>query len=148
MTAVVGIDASLTRTGIACADGRLVSIAPKRRRDDRAARLWEFARALRPLIPRGEAGAVIEGYAVTANRGRSGAHLAELGGVIRLTLFEFAVPWVEVAPSTLKKFATGNGHADKAAMVAAAVEAGGAPANDDEADAFWLRRYGIEEVSW
>lgn len=148
MIAVIGVDASLTRTGLARADGRLVSIVPKAGANDRARRLFEIVSVFRRNLPTGEAGAVIERYNPRGQQGYTMAHLAELGGVLRLVLFEFAIPWVEVPPSTLKKFATGKGNADKDAMVAAARAAGADPANHDEADAFWLRRYGIEEVSW
>lgn len=48
---------------------------------------------------------------------------------------------VTVAPSQLKKFATGRGNANKAEMTAAAMRHGWQPGDtctDDEADAYWL----------
>lgn len=77
-------------------------------------------------------------------QGLTMAKLGEAAGVVKLRLFRMGVPFVLVAPKALKKFATGNGNASKDEMVAACKAAGGVPANDDEADAFWLRRYGLE----
>ena len=47
-------------------------------------------------------------------------------------------------PSSVKLFATGKGNANKDRMIAAAIEAGArGNVNDDEADAFHLRRMGL-----
>lgn len=48
----------------------------------------------------------------------------------------------KVHPGTLKKFATGNGHAKKEEMLNACKKRFGfIPSNDDEADALWLLEY-------
>lgn len=64
--------------------------------------------------------------------------LGEVGGVLRLLVYEYGVPFVVVPPTSLKKFATGNAAADKAAMVAAAKKEGANVADDNQADAFFL----------
>lgn len=74
-------------------------------------------------------------------------------GILLEHLFELDVAFVEITPSSLKRFATGNGNADKDAMIVAATErAAISPLNDDEADAWHLRRmarcaYGLETAS-
>jgi len=144
---VVGLDLSLARTGMALTDGRLVSIRPKAGADDRGRRLhqivsditaWLTASRIPPSL------AVIERYSPGGIQGLTASHIGELGGVVRLRLFELAIPWIEVPPAALKKYATGSGGASKEMMTAAAEVAGADPNNHDEADAFWLRRYGLE----
>jgi Holliday junction resolvasome RuvABC endonuclease subunit len=53
-----------------------------------------------------------------------------------------------VAASTLKKYATGNGRADKPAMYAAAKARGldKNVASDDEVDALWVLDYALHEL--
>ena len=54
------------------------------------------------------------------------------------------VPIVEIPPTTLKKFATGSGNADKPKMLAEAIRRlayGGSSL--DEADALWLLQMGL-----
>ena len=51
-----------------------------------------------------------------------------------------------VHTGTLKKFATGKGNAGKGAMIEAARKAGFTPADDNEADAIWLREFAIDDL--
>ena len=81
---------------------------------------------------------VIEGYSFHS-RGRGTIARAELGGVFRLALHDRGIPWVEVSPSSLKRYATGKGNAPKEAVLASAIRRLGYPGHlDDEADALWL----------
>lgn len=141
---VVGLDLSTRSCGVARHDGRLVTIKPRAGAEDPARRLDEIETGVGHHIhPRCEL-AVIEGYGAGSVRGMTIAKLGEVAGVVKLRLFRMGVPFTLVPPSSLKKFATGKGNASKDLMVAACVAAGGCPSNDDEADAFWLRRYGLE----
>ena len=54
------------------------------------------------------------------------------------------VPYEGVAVGTIKRFATGKGNADKAAMTAAMRARGFAPADDNEADAIALLLWATE----
>ena len=54
------------------------------------------------------------------------------------------VPYGGVPVGTIKKFATGRGNADKAAMIAAMQARGFAPADDNEADALAILLHSIK----
>lgn len=142
---IAGIDSSTKRIGYAGPDGRLWSISARAGSKDRARRLHELGRQLERAIllyPPRPAIAIIEGYALNTP-GRLGlTRQAEIGGVIRRLLFELGIPFLEIEPSRLKLYATGNGNASKEAMIAAAIELDAAPLNDDEADALHLRALG------
>lgn len=142
---VVGLDVSTAATGLAMPDGTCRTIRPWATAQEPARRLNEILSLLDPYLRLARADlAVIEGY---SPGGRGGPHalmrLAEVGGAVRLRLFELGVPYVEVAPSTLKKYATGFGGSakrkvSKDEMVDAARQSGAVVASGDEADAWWL----------
>ena len=143
---IVGLDLSTKRVGLAAADGELVSISAHAGAEDPYRRLHELGReierALR-LRPPAPDLVVVEGYslAVFGAGILSKIRLGEIGGIVRTRLFEMGIPFVDVPPSSLKRFATGNGNAKKEQMVARAIELGARRnVNDDEADAFHLRR--------
>lgn len=92
----------------------------------------------------------IEGYALGSARGASRSHATgELGGVVRLAIWEASIPFVVVPPASLKKYATGKGNSGKPEVLAAAIRRLGYLGHDDnEADALWLlqmarARYGL-----
>lgn len=60
----------------------------------------------------------VEGYAYVRNIS-SFVTLVEIGTMIRLTLRNMAIPWVEVPPSVLKKWTTNSGNASKEEMASA-----------------------------
>lgn len=57
----------------------------------------------------------IEGYAYNANMGGS-AKLHELGGIVKQYLYDHNIAFLEVSPTSAKKFFTGKGSADKLLM--------------------------------
>ena len=143
---VVGLDLSTRRIGFAAADGQLLSISGHADARDPYRRLHELTRelgrafALRP--PRPDL-VVLEDYSLGSPGRIALIRLGEIGGVTRMRLFELDVAFHLVRPSSLKLFATGKGNADKAAMVERAIVLGArGNVNDDEADAFHLRRMG------
>jgi len=81
----------------------------------------------------------IEGYAYS--RPNQAHQMGELGGVLRLLLHWVGHSWIEVAPSALKKFATGQGNADKDQVMLQVYKRWGfeAPTNN-VADAFVLAK--------
>lgn len=60
--------------------------------------------------------AVIELYAFSMKQSSSQTSLAELGGVMRNKLFKSGIRIFEVPPTSIKKWFTGNGSADKVQM--------------------------------
>lgn len=144
---VVGLDLSLTATGTCDSNGADVFKSKERG----VRRLVDIRdHVLNLCLDRdGDVFVVMEGYSMGGQRGSAGVGqmLGELGGVIRVALHEAEVPWLEVPPSTLKKFATGKGNANKSAMGLAAARCGyDGPGDDNAIDAWWLRcigRYGL-----
>ena len=152
---IAGVDPSTASLGLAGVAGDLSTVKPKAGAKDRDRRLDELEGAvirrlrLAPPLPRL---VIIEGPADHSIGIRATIAVSEVRAVIRLGLWRFGVPSLEVSPTRLKRYATGNGNASKEMMIAAAVIEGAAPANDDEADAYWLRHfgragYGLEELT-
>lgn len=143
---VWGLDLSTSRIGIAAASGELLSIKAHAGAADPYRRLHELTRdlarvfALRPPKPDL---VVVEDYSLGSPGRISLVRLGEIGGITRLRLFELDIPFTLVRPSSVKRFATGNGSATKEQMIARAIDLGArGSVNDDEADAFHLRRMG------
>lgn len=135
---VVGFDLSLTSTGIAHADGtgaiKIHGNGPQRLVDLRDEILSWFNDV--DLV-------AIEGYSYNSRNG--GERIGELGGVIRVALHESEIPFVEVSPAAVKKYATGKGNANKDAVVAAiAARTGIAFGTSDECDAWILRAMALD----
>lgn len=81
--------------------------------------------------------ACIEGYSFESKFGREAA--GELGGYIRMRLWEAGVDIIEVPPSVLKLFVTGKGKAEKNLMLRDVFRRWGYVAEcDDLSDAYAL----------
>lgn len=130
---ILALDLSLTRTGW-CLDGEVGTIVPEKLRGPERLNFIEYE-IVRKVLDVDLA--VLEGYSF-GSRGRATYGIAELGGVVRLMLWRFQVPYVEVPPATLKKWATARGNATKLMMLYAAFESGLETRDHNEADAFLL----------
>ena len=141
---VVGIDPSLTGTGLAYG-GESEKILTTKASTVRGQlqRMNTIAHRVALHVPDG-ALVVMEGPAL--GRGAQAWHhvLGGLWWILAATVVNRGATLVEVPPKTLKKFATGNGNADKAAMVAAVRARGFSPADDNEADAIAILLWAIE----
>lgn len=138
---VVGLDLSLNSTGIAWADGRVQTFVG---RGDGPGRIEQIRRCVMADMPVDCELAVIEGYSYGSNT-KYIRELAELGGTIRNALWRERIAYLDVPPSTLKKVATSDGHANKVKVIQAAERKLGYEGScDDEADALWLREIGWE----
>lgn len=141
---VIGLDLSLTSTGVCLPDGS--SYAIKTRSGDGDRRLCVIQGNLRDAISDTRPNvAVIEDLP----RHAKGAGItAMVHGVVRPLLLDAGVPYALVVAATLKSYAADNGNADKPAMAAAAYLAAGvefpgdltpAGKGGDRCDAWWLR---------
>jgi crossover junction endodeoxyribonuclease RuvC len=146
-TLIAGLDLALGKSGVATPDGALRTVTPARGLEGYA-RHWDVAKALLELLA-GDGDrpdvVVLEGYAPGSRGILSTIRSAELGGIVRASLYRNGFVFAEVRPNTLKRWATGNGNATKERMVERAVELGArlsSPKADDEADAFLLRAMG------
>lgn len=143
MTRVVGLDPSLSSSGLALPNGRVVLVKYPKLRGP--ARLVAIRIAIEAMLVGCQPDiVVIEGYSYGL-KGNAVTQLGELGGVLRVAMYELGMLYMEVPPTSLKKFATGKGNATKNDMVhAARTVLGYAGTNDDEADALWLRQVGLQ----
>jgi len=132
---IVGIDASLTGTGVAMLNGSLRTERIESKKTG-VLRLIEIRDRAKEIV-RGADLVVIEGYAYAmANQAHQ---MGELGGVLRVMLVEAGVLWIEVNPSQVKKFATGKGNAKKEEIAVSIYKRWGREfQTNDEADAFVL----------
>lgn len=146
---IVGLDMSLTSTGVAVCDRSgaysTYLIAPSKGTEgDLTARIGQVQEQLNHLIVTADM-IVYEGL---VHRSQGAWALAMVQGVFHGILArEDATPdrVVEVPPATLKKWATGKGNASKRAMLTQAVRELDYPGDsDDEADALWLLSIGLE----
>lgn len=112
----LGIDPSLTSTGWAIiANGELDTGRIRFPKLTGAERLWNFSRVFNLTFDNQRFdGIAIEGYSY-GSRGTV-YEIGELGGVLRLTLFNHGKDYLVVPPTTLKQFTTGKGNAEKQAV--------------------------------
>jgi len=140
MTAVVGLDLSMTSTGVCEADGKTWTV---RTRDVGDRRLIEIVAAV-AVSTRGADLVVIE-EAPPGLKGPAIKAVHMVHGAVRVALLTQDLRYVAVNPTVLKRFATGKAAADKTAMAMALFKRTGLePANNDEVDAWWLRAAGLQ----
>lgn len=143
----LGLDLSLTSTGV-CYGGTTDSIRPTTRGVERLVdirdRVMAIVEGQRIQI------AAIEHYSYMSRNSQSHS-IGELGGVIRVALFERGIPYIEIPPTCRAKFATGKGNAGKSEVVSAIsamtgiVWSGGD--GDDRCDAWILEQMLLAKLS-
>lgn len=142
---VAGLDLSLTKSGLALPDGELVTITPARGLEGYA-RHWDVAKEVLERLASARVDVVVvEGYSHHGPGAIARIRAAEVGGIVRTSLYRAGLLFVEVPPASLKRWATGNGNAGKPAVITRALELGAILSSskaDDEADAFLLRAMG------
>lgn len=137
----LGIDLSLTRTGLAVHDGERITYAchikttPDRADEERYVLIGNQVIRLIEEYDVEQVG--LEAPAFSGREKRP----AELTGHVRVELWRIDMPYCRVAPNTLKKYATGYGRASKEDMVEYARDLYPEVANHDEADAIHLAKY-------
>ena len=141
---IYGVDASLTSTGIAKVDTLIAnnvttkSIQSKKKGVER---LVEIRQEVFKEVMYGNL-VVIESYAFS--RPNQAHQIGELGGVLRVMFHESNLEVLEVAPTQLKKFATGKHNASKEEIAVAAYKKWGVECRtNDETDAAVLVYIGL-----
>ena len=88
-------------------------------------------------------------YEQSHQRGRAATEMAMgLLGVLKMVAEEYEINFSSVHSATIKKFAVGKGNASKTLMMAAFKgRHGREPIDDNEADAYWLLAYGVNEFN-
>lgn len=133
---VAGLDLSMTATG-ACRTGDLGEaewslIKPKQLKDRR---LGEIRAAVREVVT----GCDLVLIELLPPNMKSAGITGMVHGVVRAMLLDRGIPYGDVGPSSLKKYATGKGGASKTEMSLAAMKRGDVEiAEDNQCDAWWL----------
>jgi Holliday junction resolvasome RuvABC endonuclease subunit len=145
---IMGLDLSITSTGVCLPDGSVIALRPKRKGDDRLGEIRDHIRLA--VRTSGADLVVIESIQGRGLKGDAAIIIPMLHGVIRVMLRDEQVPFVLVNQSTLKRYATGNGNADKTAMAMAAYKRARVDFADDrggdKCDAWWLYAAGMEHT--
>lgn len=141
---VIGLDLSITSTGMCLPDGTTFRIKTRTTAGDR-----------RLLVIRDRLGAVLDEHrpdlAViedlpTKMHATALKIIGKLHGVVVGALLDADVPYAYVSPATLKQYAADHGKATKQNLAAAAYLAAGVEFADDpggdQCDAWWLRAAG------
>jgi len=142
---ILGLDLSIAGTGV-CVHNDLYGYSaytlalPAKYGDDRLNMIRDHIYA----VAAGHDFAVIEDLPKNA---MAAGITGMVQGCVRPVLRDLKIPYVKVVPSTLKKYATGNGRADKKMMTASMIEhVGRKPDTHNAADAFWLWHLGMDHV--
>ena len=137
---VLGLDLSITATGVCLPDGSTYTVKTKQENGDE--RLLTIRHAVQSAVTAGVDLAVIEDLPTHA---KGSGITAMVHGVVRTVLMGRGVPYVLLVPATLKAYATGKGNADKSTMAVAAFKRAGREfADDNQCDAWWLWHAGLD----
>ncbi|GGS88259.1 hypothetical protein ACFFV7_51120 [Nonomuraea spiralis] len=143
---VVGLDLSLTGTGIATADGTLSRV---RTGDLRGGprMSWIASHIFGDGLTQAADLVVVEGPSYGSQSGAGHHEAAGLWWHVIYRLHVFEVPYAVIPPSTLKKYAAGRGNATKPDMRVALLQRAGLDERDDnKVDAWWLRAAGLDHL--
>lgn len=138
MTSILGLDLSLTATGIYCDVCGGSVFKSKNKGMERLEDIWDSIDLHLSHVDI----CIIEGYSF-GSRGRAIFSIGELGGVVKYNLYKDGTPYIDAAPALVKKFATGKGNANKDEVLAASIRKLSYQGNDNnECDAYVLNRIG------
>ncbi len=147
----IGIDLALVNSGIVVLENssiaKKVSIKSKPSGDrptDELKRIRKIVQEIEDIVSDYNPSiAVIENLAFAIRSTTSLTQLAGLSFLTRAMLSDYRIPFILVAPTTLKRFATGKGNSEKDHIVLAAYkEYGIDDINNDIADALFLSKIG------
>ena len=137
---VLGLDLSITATGLCLPNGTTETIATNAKHGDR--RLVTITDRIMRAVLSGIDLAAIEDLPTHA---RAAGITGMVHGSVRELLIRHDVPYAVITPATLKAYATGRGNADKTAMAIAALKRAEREfADDNQCDAFWVRAAALD----
>ncbi|MEU1180572.1 Holliday junction endonuclease [Streptomyces sp. NPDC005820] len=144
---VVGLDLSLTGSGIAYRDGSTSTVKTKQKDGDH--RLTQIEEAVQIAVGGEHLGLGTAVDLVVMEDIPQNSHAAKpiamVHGVVRNLLNKQGVPYALVVAASLKYYATGKGSGDKVPMALAAYKRAGREFEDDnQCDAAWLRWAGLD----
>jgi Holliday junction resolvasome RuvABC endonuclease subunit len=135
---IVGLDLSMTATGITGSDGESVTVKTKLAGDRRLVAIVDAVLAIAADCDL----AAIEDLPTHA---KSAGITGMVHGAVRTALLRAFIPYVLITPASVKKYATGKGNAGKPDMAVAAFKRAGVEFRDDnECDAWWLRAFALD----
>lgn len=145
---VVGLDLSLTSTGVAIADEATnhsaYTLRPKARGHERLAYLVRQV-----MVEASDADLVVVEGPSYGSKGSAFHQLAGLWWLITQELWDESIPYAQIPPPTLKKFATGAGNANKdAVLLATARRFPSFSGDNNAADALWLAAAGAQHLGY
>jgi crossover junction endodeoxyribonuclease RuvC len=153
MMQLVGLDLSLTSSGVSI-NGSTRTVSSKKKGVER---LSDLRHQFTQICQESQVThAVIEGYSF-GSRNSQAHSIGELGGVVRVLLFDMGIPFVEVPPTSRAKFATGRGNASKGEVISSISAKTGrifaGAGGNDECDAWVLEqmaltKMGFTEFTW
>lgn len=149
----VGIDLSLTGTGIIFLENgkiikrRLIKSKPtfNGKPIDEVKRIRKIIEEIELMVGENKPTiAVIEGLAFMVRNATALVQLSALNYMTRAMLMDYNIPFVIVAPTSLKKFATGSGASKKDVMLIEVYKRWGVSIlNDNENDGYCLAQVGL-----
>ena len=143
MLKVLGLDLSMTASGICFPNGNTSTVATNAK--DKDARLVVIRNAVRSAVISTRPDLVVMEEAPPGLKGPAIKAIHMVQGAVRTALLDLEVPYAVVNPSTLKAYATGRKGADKTAMAMAAFKRADREfADDNQCDAWWLRVMGLD----
>ena len=143
---LLGLDPSLTSTGVCTGDNNCVAYHSYEEDSSRLADIRDYV--LHMCLENNVKCVIMEGYSYGS---RTRAHaLGELGGVLKVAFNEAWIPFVIVPPTSRAKFATGRGNAGKAEVISAVSfktnRSWSGKGIEDRIDAWVLHEMGLQRL--
>jgi Holliday junction resolvasome RuvABC endonuclease subunit len=143
---VLGLDLSLTSTGVATPDGETHRVTTNAA-DPLEVRLAHIVEAVSAAFWAGDVRPDLVVIEDLPKNARAAGMTGPVHGAVRLWLHNAQAVTVMVTAASVKKYATGSGNAPKTDLALAALKRAGLEFDrnrDDECDAWWLRALALD----